>query len=99
MDRPVIKAFRVHSPASLDSTAAYDATILADGPGSGCTFDWSIARSLPKVVIAGGLSPENVARALALSNAFGVDVSSGIESSPGVKDPDRMRSFFEQVRS
>jgi phosphoribosylanthranilate isomerase len=100
LDRPVIKAFRVTSPDSLERAKEYSVhAILADGPASGRSFDWSLARAHERVVVAGGLSAENVVRAIAMSNAFGVDVSSSIESAPGVKDPHLMRAFFEQVRT
>lgn len=93
IDRPIIKAFRVTSPSSLSNARAYDVrAILADGP------DWALARAVPNVVVAGGLSATNVQHALARSNAAGVDVSSGLESSPGIKDANRLRAFFEQVK-
>ncbi len=71
--------------------------------GSGVRPDWTacakIVDSNPgrKFVLAGGLTPENVADALATVNPWGVDVSSGIERQPGVKDPDRMRAFLAAV--
>lgn len=110
LERPVIKAFRVRSAESLARAADYSVhAILADGPRSGRTFDWSLARqhepfrplalrSLP-LIVAGGLCADNVQRAIAMSNAFGVDVSSSIESSPGVKDADAMRRFLENART
>jgi phosphoribosylanthranilate isomerase len=68
--------------------------------GSGETFDW---RQLPKglnkpVVLAGGLTPDNVFDAILAALPWGVDVSSGIESAPGIKDGHRMRRFVEEVR-
>ena len=100
IERPVIKAFRICSADSLARASGYPVrAILADGPASGRTFDWSLARAHEHVIVAGGLSSENVARAIAISNAFGVDVSSGIESSSGCKDPDAMRRFIENVRT
>ena len=69
------------------------------GGGSGRAFDWRILgeRAPGRAFIAGGLRPENIERLLPY-RPWGVDVSSGIESSPGVKDPERLRSFFELVR-
>jgi phosphoribosylanthranilate isomerase len=69
--------------------------------GTGRTVDWSIAREIVKrrqTVLAGGLRAENVGLAIARVRARAVDVSSGVEASPGVKDAGRMRAFFEAVR-
>ena len=69
--------------------------------GTGITWDWRGLRDVrsPKpMVIAGGISPENVRRALTESAADGVDVNSGVESSPGVKDPRRLKMLFEELK-
>ena len=69
--------------------------------GSGQTVDWGRAAryaSRGQMTIAGGLSPTNVARAVRVVKPFGVDVSSGVESAPGVKDAGRIRDFIETVR-
>ena len=67
--------------------------------GQGRRFDWSAA--LPRIaqplVLAGGLDPANVAEAIAEVRPFAVDVSSGIESAPGIKDPERMEAFINEV--
>ncbi|MFD1331561.1 phosphoribosylanthranilate isomerase [Methylopila musalis] len=69
--------------------------------GNGVAFDWRLLDRLdPKLrfVLSGGLTPENVAQALAVVRAPAVDVSSGVESAPGVKDPERIRAFVAAVR-
>ncbi len=71
--------------------------------GTGTTVDWMAAKvfveSTPlPVILAGGLNPENVASAIATVRPYGVDVSSGVESTPGVKDPAKMRDFIAAVK-
>jgi phosphoribosylanthranilate isomerase len=69
--------------------------------GTGQTFDWRLAASLVRtrrVVLAGGLTPSNVTEALRTARPWRVDVSSGVEASPGIKDGDKMRAFVEAVR-
>jgi len=73
--------------------------------GTGDTFDWNAAvqilndiKRLGKVVAAGGLTAENVGTASAILDPWGVDVSSGVESSPGKKDPEKVRAFVKAVR-
>ncbi len=68
--------------------------------GTGRTTDWTVAASLAAVrpaLLAGGLRPENVGEAIARVRPFGIDVSSGVEAAPGVKDHARMRALFEAV--
>jgi phosphoribosylanthranilate isomerase len=68
--------------------------------GTGKTFDWSLAREAQRygtIILAGGLTPENVAEAIRIARPFAVDVASGVESSPGVKDPAKLRAFFHAV--
>ena len=70
--------------------------------GTGHTFDWRLVVELArkrKLLLAGGLRPDNVARAIALVRPFCVDVASGVESAPGIKDPDRVRAFVDAVRT
>lgn len=79
-------------------------TYLYEGmdSGSGATVDWSRAAMLAatgRMILAGGLSAANVARAVRAVRPWGVDVSSGVESSPGVKDPERIRQFIGAVRA
>jgi len=72
--------------------------------GTGKVFDWDLARDVAarkdiKLVIAGGLNPDNVARLVRHLQPFGVDVSGGVEASHGVKDPQKMKQFIEGARS
>jgi len=105
---PVVKALRLAGPADLDAVARYPAAaaLLLDAPGdgfggSGRTFDWSLARraagSKP-ILLAGGLDPENVAAAVREARPWAVDVSSGVEISPGVKDPERVARFVRAAK-
>jgi phosphoribosylanthranilate isomerase len=67
--------------------------------GSGRLFDWSLSRPVDKPVwLAGGLNAENVGRAIQIVRPYAVDVSSGVESEPGIKDPTRMKAFVKAVR-
>lgn len=76
-----------------------DAIMLdAPSPGSAQVFDWSLASEVPtgqRVVIAGGLDPDNVGRAIAQTHCWGVDVASGVERTPGYKDPIKLREFIQ----
>jgi phosphoribosylanthranilate isomerase len=105
----VIKAFRVRDTDSLSATRDYQSetwlldSYVADQPGgTGRTFNWSLAaaavQSGGRVLLAGGLTPENVGEAVRQVRPFGVDVSSGVESAPGLKDPGRLRAFVEAAR-
>ena len=78
-------------------------TLLVDGanPGSGELFDWRLAEGVVdpgRLMVSGGLRPDNVAAAVAHLHPWGVDVASGVESSPGVKDPGRLRDFVAAAR-
>ena len=70
--------------------------------GTGETFDWELVRSrrsrIP-LVLSGGLRPENVAEAIAAVRPFAVDVASGTEAAPGVKDPEKLAAFVEAVNA
>jgi phosphoribosylanthranilate isomerase len=104
---PVVKAIRVESAASLAQLASYEVrAFLLDAPspgygGSGRVFDWTlageVARELP-VILAGGLAPENVAEAVRTVRPLAVDVASGVESAPGVKDPARLEAFIRRAK-
>jgi phosphoribosylanthranilate isomerase len=69
--------------------------------GTGRAFDWSVARraaSYGRLILAGGLTPESVARAIAAARPFAVDVNSGVESAPGIKDRRLLEGFMRKVR-
>ncbi len=110
---PVMKAIAVETAADLASVAAYRAVadrILFDArapkdatrPGGlGKAFDWTLLSGLEPglpFMLSGGLNPENVAEALRITKAPGVDVSSGVERKPGEKDPDKIRAFIRAAR-
>jgi phosphoribosylanthranilate isomerase len=100
----VIKAFPAGSPA-LDHVHEYRAdAVLIDSatPGSGQMFDWALAEGAPldrRVILAGGLDPGNVAEAIQRVRPWGVDVSTGVESAPGRKDPRKVKDFIERARA
>lgn len=104
----VIKALHVQSSADVQAAEAYrvdfhllDTFVPGMQGGTGESFDWEIAaarRSEVPVILAGGLTPENVGEAIAVVRPDIVDVAGGIESAPGVKDPILMQAFAEQVR-
>ena len=103
----VIKAFRLRTEADLEPMAGYrvDAYLLdahADGAlgGTGQTFDWKLALKAKKygpVILAGGLNPDLVGEAIRFVRPYGVDVSSGVEASPGRKDPEKVRCFISEA--
>jgi len=104
---PVVKAIPVDQVRTLSRLLSYEVqAFLLDTPsrgygGTGQPFDWSLAEGVSEVapvILAGGLTPENVAEAVRAVRPWAVDVASGVESSPGVKDADRMSRFIEAVR-
>lgn len=106
LGRPVIQRFSVRpgdGTASLrERTRRFgtaEAWLLDPGAGDGVPFEWGIARGLgPRVILAGGLDAGNVARAMRSAEPWGVDVSSGVEASPGIKEPRRLAAFVHAVR-
>jgi phosphoribosylanthranilate isomerase len=108
--RRVIKAIQVRKgfrAAGLERYRIADG-ILLDGfapgtrGGTGRTFDWKLARSARqygRIILAGGLTPENVAEAIRIAEPYAVDIASGAESRPGRKDPAKLRAFFAAVES
>jgi phosphoribosylanthranilate isomerase len=106
--RPVIKAIAVGDVAPQVSGWPDRVTMLLDvhdparRGGTGRTVDWGVASGIARqrrALLAGGLTPENVAQAIADVQPFGIDVSSGVERSPGVKDHARIRALFEAVHA
>jgi phosphoribosylanthranilate isomerase len=106
---PVIKAFRVAADFPLSTLDKYhDAfAFLLDGSragqfgGTGSGADWNVARravAAHRIMLAGGLTPENVGAAIRSVRPYAVDVASGVESKPGKKDHARMKEFIDQVR-
>ncbi|ARP99541.1 phosphoribosylanthranilate isomerase [Pseudorhodoplanes sinuspersici] len=111
---PVMKALPVETESDLAAIADYagiadwllfDARAPKDATrpgGLGRPFDWSLLKALDpglRFMLSGGLDPANVAEALTIAQAPAVDVSSGVESEPGIKDPDKIRAFIRAVRS
>lgn len=104
VERPVLKAI-----TAADDAARWPGEVMllidAHDPirrgGTGATADWSVAATLAgrrPLVLAGGLDPGNIRRAIDQVRPFGVDVSSGVETSPGLKDHDRIRALFRALR-
>lgn len=99
-----IKSFPAGHPA-LALAPDYGADVImldADSPGSGQVFDWRLAQNVPdgtRLLLAGGLTPENVADAIAQVKPWGVDAATGVESEPGRKDPRRLRAFVAAARA
>ena len=106
----VIKAFAVRPGFRVSTLASYSAAsaFLLDGfrrglhGGTGATSDWRLARQANRhgcVILAGGIRPENVARAIAQARPFAVDVASGVEARPGKKDPAALRALMREIEA
>jgi phosphoribosylanthranilate isomerase len=112
LNRPVLRAIRLRDRSSFLALAEFkgragvrgfvvDAFSNTAYGGTGHTTDWSLAGEVAKaapILLAGGLTPENVQEAIRRVQPYGVDVSSGVEESPGRKDPDKIRAFIRSVR-
>ena len=108
--RPVWKALSIVSARDLEALDVWPAeALLLDAPtpgrgGSGATFDWQLAREAREryprinIVLAGGLTPENVAGAIGTVEPWAVDVASGVEAAPGVKDAAKLQAFIGAAR-
>lgn len=102
--RYVIKAFGSNSPHLPEADRYGTDLVLVDAPtpGSGKVFDWDLAAEVPdavRLILAGGLDADNVADAIEAVEPWGVDVASGVEASPGRKDPTLVRRFIANARA
>ena len=105
----LIKAVRVKDTVNSDQVELYPVrAILFDKHtdemygGTGTSFDWGVLKGInisKKVILSGGLTPENVSRAIEIVKPYGVDVSTGVEDSPGKKNHMKMRKFIEAVKN
>jgi phosphoribosylanthranilate isomerase len=106
--RPVVKAIGVSAATQAGAADAWPArvTMLVDAHdprrrgGTGRTIDWTVAAAIAarrRTILSGGLTADNVADAVARVRPFGIDISSGVERAPGIKDHARMRALFEVV--
>lgn len=108
INRRVIKAFRIKDIVSIEPMGKYQVSgYLLDAwspdhfGGTGKSFNWEMARAARqygRIILAGGLSPENVTEAVTVVQPYAVDVSSGLESAPGKKDLNRMREFIRLAK-
>jgi phosphoribosylanthranilate isomerase len=108
--QPVIKAFRIKNADSLAHLSGYrvsayllDAYVAGALPGgTGASFSWHLAaqaKPYGPVILAGGLTPENVATAIAQIHPYGVDVSTGVERAPGLKDHQKVHEFIARAKA
>lgn len=107
-NRPYIKAIRVHSELDIDAEMAkfpnangflLDTYKKGVPGGTGESFNWQLfpQHAAKPLILAGGLTPDNVTLAARQTNAFAVDVSGGVEASPGIKDADKVRQFIAKL--
>lgn len=112
--RPVMKAVGIAEATDLEAARAFSAAadwLLLDAKppknadlpgGNGLPFDWHLLAGLDlqkPFMVSGGLDPSNVGTAIAISRPAGVDVSSGVETGPGIKDPEKIRAFVAAARA
>jgi phosphoribosylanthranilate isomerase len=107
--RRVIKAFRVKDLQSIKQLEKFPVSgFLLDTfsddlhGGTGKNFDWNLAlpaKKMGPVILAGGLTPRNILQAVRQVRPYGVDVCSGVEKSPGIKDLEKVRAFLKNIRS
>jgi phosphoribosylanthranilate isomerase len=97
---PVIHAFKVGDTLP-DTTTNADYVLFDTGGGTGRTFDWSLLERYPRTkpfFLAGGITPDNAADAIAATKPYAIDLASGVERAPGIKDHDKLRKLFEAIR-
>jgi phosphoribosylanthranilate isomerase len=105
---PVYKSFRVDKEFNLETLQRYkgsayllDTYVEGALGGTGKTFDWDIAvqaKTYGRIILAGGLTPENIAKAIQKVHPYAVDVNSGVESVPGKKDRTKLEQLFKIIR-
>jgi phosphoribosylanthranilate isomerase len=99
----VIKAIRVRSRADVVDAERFHTDLhMFDGVGNGRTWDWRLAaerRTRVPLLMAGGLTADNVGDAIDAVHPWAVDVASGVEAEPGIKDPDKVRAFMAAVEA
>jgi phosphoribosylanthranilate isomerase len=106
---PVYKSFRVDKEFNLETLQRYkgsayllDTHVDSTLGGTGKTFDWDIAiaaKAYGRIILAGGLTPENISEAMKKVQPYAVDVNSGVESAPGKKDKNKLEQLFIIIRS
>jgi phosphoribosylanthranilate isomerase len=111
LGRRVVKGFRIKNQSSLKVLPNYRSAVQAilldtyrpgTPGGTGETFDWKVARQAKEygpIILAGGLTPTNVAQAIGVAQPAAVDVASGVEKEPGRKDSEKLKAFFESVKT
>jgi phosphoribosylanthranilate isomerase len=102
------QAVRVPASGAIEFTPSYGEAIVLDGASNGICFDWEFAKLFSgqdqpagkpaKVIIAGGLDSSNVAEAIRIAQPWGVDASSSMESSPGIKNHEKIRQFIKAAQ-
>ena len=106
IDRPIVKALTLDSAGQELETWPANVTVLLDAHdpdrrgGTGRTIDWGAVEPIARrrrLLLAGGLNPDNISEAVGRVRPFGVDISSGVETAPGIKDPLRLRALFENL--
>lgn len=100
VDFPTIRAFKVGDTLP-DTTTDADYILFDTGGGTGRTFDWNLLGAYERdkpFFLAGGITPDNVAEAIAKTHPYAIDVASGVERAPGIKDHDKLRRLFEAIR-